>query len=184
MKWRFALPILATVVVASSVAQAALTVRGVDSLGNQLIYDSTANVTWYDYTNRYGSQDYELTWASALVVSYDGQTLDDWRLPHMMEFNQLWYNELPNRVLYPQSDWASPFQHLGFSAYWCDERHPQLPNVYGMVFFTNSGDHLFVDRTASYYGMAVRAGDVPEPATLSLLGLGGLAMLRWRRQKT
>lgn len=31
-------------------AHAALYNRGTDSLGNQLIYDSDLNITWYDYT--------------------------------------------------------------------------------------------------------------------------------------
>ena len=34
----------------SGLANAALIVRGTDSLGNQLIYDDDLDITWYDYS--------------------------------------------------------------------------------------------------------------------------------------
>ena len=69
----------------TSQSYADLTVVGTDSLGNQLIYDSALDVTWYDYTyygsagqgGDYGNWTSAVEWASGLTVG--GVT--GWRLP-------------------------------------------------------------------------------------------------------
>ncbi len=65
--------------------QAELFNRGTDSLGNQLIYDSDLNITWYDHTES-ASVEFDgwwalMNWADALSVNYSGSIYDDWRLP-------------------------------------------------------------------------------------------------------
>lgn len=66
-------------------SHASLTVRGTDSLGNQLIYDSDLNVTWYDYTSKgpYGYGDTyanQVNWANNLSVSFNNTIYNGWRL--------------------------------------------------------------------------------------------------------
>jgi hypothetical protein len=76
-------------------AQADLTVSGMGTIagvaGNyQLIYDTDLNVTWLDYTfswldnklpTSYAGRDGSMLWASELVVTVNGVSYDDWRLP-------------------------------------------------------------------------------------------------------
>lgn len=65
-------------------AHATLIVRGVDTLGNQLIYDDDLNITWYDYTNS-GTWPNMMTWVSGLTVNFVGTIYDDWRLPTTLQ---------------------------------------------------------------------------------------------------
>lgn len=62
-------------------ANATLELRGTDSLGNRLIYDSDLNITWYDYTKSPAIWQSQMDWASALTVNFGGNVYDDWRLP-------------------------------------------------------------------------------------------------------
>lgn len=71
-----------TLFVATS-SHGSLVSRGRDSLGNQLIYDNTLNVTWYDYSHGGGVLSYadQSTWVNSLNVNFNGSDLTDWRLP-------------------------------------------------------------------------------------------------------
>ncbi|MBI5055944.1 MAG: hypothetical protein HZB61_04940 [Nitrospirae bacterium] len=71
-------------------AQAALQVRGTDNLGNQLIYDSDLNITWYDYTNYLDTWQNQINWASVLTVDFGGNIYDDWRLPTTVDGPYSW----------------------------------------------------------------------------------------------
>lgn len=64
----------------SVTSYATLVLRGTDTLGNHLIYDSDLNITWYDFT-RYDTWQNQVNWADALEVTFDGTTYDNWRLP-------------------------------------------------------------------------------------------------------
>lgn len=66
-------------------AHAGLFNRGTDSSGNQLIYDSNFNITWYDYTQTSDTWQNQMNWASALTVDFGGSTYDDWRLPSTVD---------------------------------------------------------------------------------------------------
>jgi len=66
-------------------AYATLINRGTDSLGNRLIYDTSLNVTWYDFTNAGNRQATQVNWASSLAVNFNGQTLTGWRLPNTLD---------------------------------------------------------------------------------------------------
>jgi len=73
-------------------AHALLIVRGVGTISGvsgqyQLVYDTDQEITWLDY-NRPGRQKnwYDQTaWADGLVVDFEGQKLDGWRLPAVDE---------------------------------------------------------------------------------------------------
>lgn len=71
----------------SGTAQAELVVRGADTAGNQLIYDTALDVTWYDF--RFGTDSWPnaVAWADALVVNFGGNTYDNWRLPKALPVN-------------------------------------------------------------------------------------------------
>ena len=78
--------IIAIVAVLGFAAQshASLTVVGTDSLGNQLIYDSALNVTWYDYTYHPGNGttwSNAENWANNLTVNFNGRNITGWTLP-------------------------------------------------------------------------------------------------------
>ncbi len=128
--------ILSAVVIVSGFsmqAHAALYNRGTDSLGNQLIYDSDLNITWYDYTKSYDTWQPQMDWASALTVNFGGTILSGWHLPTTVdgpyvfgydgtttggynitssEMGHLFYTELGNKGYfdtsgnYPQPGWG------------------------------------------------------------------------------
>jgi hypothetical protein len=79
-KLRLVLGALAVSVLATPSYASSLTVLGTDSLGNQLIYDSALNVTWYDSTN-FGTPSALNTWATNLTVNFNGQNITGWQLP-------------------------------------------------------------------------------------------------------
>jgi hypothetical protein len=62
-------------------AYANLIVRGTDTLGYQMIYDTDLNITWYDYTNNLNTWHNQMNWVSALTVDFGGTIYTDWRLP-------------------------------------------------------------------------------------------------------
>lgn len=74
-------------------AQAALIVRGTDTLGNQLIYDDDLNITWYDYTKSPDTWQAQVNWADALSVNIGGTIYDDWRLPSTVDGPSVWGND-------------------------------------------------------------------------------------------
>jgi len=109
----------------ANLSYASLTVRGTDSLGNQLIYDSDLNLTWYDYTHRgpfgYGDNwQNQMNWANNLTVNFNGNSITGWNLPTTVDglswgydgttsngynitsspLGYLYYNELGNKGLY------------------------------------------------------------------------------------
>jgi len=84
----------------AGMANATLIVRNTDAAGNQLIYDTDLNITWYDYTRgnvpihsgAYGGDLWSAStdWATALEVSIDGVVYNDWRLPSTWAGNNTW----------------------------------------------------------------------------------------------
>jgi hypothetical protein len=71
-------------------AHATLILRGTDSLGNRLIYDSDLNITWYDYTNPNTTWQNQVNWADALDVNFGGTHYTDWRLPTTVDGPMVW----------------------------------------------------------------------------------------------
>ena len=79
---------ISTVVIAlfaSVQSHAALQNVGTDSLGNNLIYDSDLDITWYDFTSKAATWQDQLNWADRLVVEMNGTLLSDWRLPTVID---------------------------------------------------------------------------------------------------
>ncbi|RJQ55296.1 MAG: DUF1566 domain-containing protein [Nitrospiraceae bacterium] len=77
--------VLAAVSGFSTQSYAGLELRGTDSLGVRLIYDSDLDVTWYDHTNSYNTWQNQMDWVSALTVDFGGTIYDDWRLPSTVD---------------------------------------------------------------------------------------------------
>ncbi len=60
------------------------TINGVSGDYN-LIYDDVLDITWLDYTKSGNDWYNQVSWADSLVVSFNGQKYDDWRLPETFE---------------------------------------------------------------------------------------------------
>ncbi len=188
-------------------ANAELIVRGTDTLGNKLIYDTDLNITWYDYSNSHDTWANQVAWADGLSISYAGDTLDDWRLPSTeiqangynqtgSEMGHLYYEELGFLSYYDRgSVWvttaelnASEFDNL-IADYWywsgtIKAAYPDHAWSFIMANGLQTGGVVDGDRLN---GLAVRSGDVsvvPIPGGICLLGTGliGLASLGRRKQ--
>ena len=92
---------IAAVLVFSGIAQAVLKVRGLGTIvsggagsGGQylLIYDTELDITWLDFTKLPHIWNVQIAWAEDLLVEINGQTYDNWRLPHIMPVNGLTYD--------------------------------------------------------------------------------------------
>lgn len=81
----FLLAVLFFLIDLTSTAHATLIVRGTDALGNQLIYDSDLNITWYDYRNPPSTWQNQVNWADTLSVNFGDTTYNDWRLPSTVD---------------------------------------------------------------------------------------------------
>ena len=65
----------------AATSEATMFVLGTDAAGNQLIYDQTLDITWYDYSNPVDTWQNQMDWAASLDVDFGGMLYDDWRLP-------------------------------------------------------------------------------------------------------
>lgn len=195
-------------------AQADLVLRGVDSLGNGLIYDTGLNVTWYDYTRSVDFWHNQVNWAAGLTVNFGGNVYDDWRLPTTVdgqyvvgydgtttggwnitssEMGHLYYVSLGNKGAYDtngnyQPGYGlvnkGPFQHLQAGTLWSGTKYSLISNRAWRFSFYDG---------SQYYGgygevnaLAVRPGDVSAvPIPGAIWLLGsGLAGLYVVRKKT
>ncbi len=173
---------------------ASLLNRGTDSLGNQLIYDSDFNITWYDYTYSYTnysqtSWDNALSWADSLTVTLNGIVYDDWRLPtiiinqdpptygydgtHTYGFNitnsemgHLFYSELENKAYYA-TDGNYPQPGWGLT------NTGDFQHLYATFYYTNTTYYYNV-WSAVYQSFS--NGEQYAAAKLFLGGTGVYAM--------
>jgi len=172
--------------------------RGVDSLGNKLIYDSDLNITWYDFMKSPDNWQNQVNWAAGLAVNFGVNTYDDWRLPVTFdqacsgynctnsEMGHLYYTELGNIAIIGGGPLANtgPFQKLQGVSYWSGTDYsPELPllNAWQFNFFGGfqAGGAKMFDLSV----LAVRPGDVsstlvpvPPAVLLGLLGLGAAGL--------
>lgn len=186
-----------------SITSASLLVRGLDDLGNQLIYDTDLNITWYDYSNTFVNNSWydQMSWADNLEINYNGTILENWRLPTATvfsngsaaagyditesEFGHLYYTELGNS--------AGNLINTGdFTGIRWDWWHwsSQVPNsVQAFDFYMQDGYVGYTTRTFSNAAIAVMDGDVaapvPIPSSILLFGtsIAGIAVSRIRKIK-
>ncbi len=131
MKRGFILAILSFLAITGT-ANAALIIRGTDTLGNQLIYDSVQNITWYDHT--FQNVDFH-TFPGTFSAQFGATTLSGWRLPKHIgtpvtcwttfntcsatdELGFLWKDELGNPFGYLPSYNKGPFADLFLEVRW------------------------------------------------------------------
>lgn len=173
--------------VLSADVNAALINRGVDNLGNQLIYDDALDITWYDYSSHNTWQG-QLDWAENLSVTFRGTVFDDWRLPSAdpscansfncvsSEMANLYYNSL-NNLADLNSQTGSPshiplktdfidgvtgkteaFKNLLDSYYWSSTESDLREKAWFFLF--NYGYQFEGNKLSTIYAIAVRDGDV------------------------
>jgi len=75
----------------------------------ELVYDNLLGVVWLNYTKTNVNWVGAMNWADALVVTFGGDILSDWRLPHALPINGSTYN-------YSQSDDGSSDRGYNISA--------------------------------------------------------------------
>jgi hypothetical protein len=187
----FIIVLFVALLVFSINADADLYIRGTDTLGNQLIYDSDLDITWYDYTAPGDTANPQKWWADQLSVNYWGTIIDDWRLPNALyndgspcddfdymctnsEMTYLYYTELSNPDGGPMIN-TGPFQNLIEGIYWLETE-----GLDAYAFDTSDGTLFGMwGRDHDHYGIAVFAGDVgviPEPISSILFITGGVTL--------
>ena len=155
-------------------AEAALSDRGKDTLGNSLIYDSVLDITWYDFTKSPDTWQNQMDWAGALSVNFGGNVFDNWRLPKAVdgiavygddgtttaghnitnsEMGHLYYTELGNKGWH---DTSGADSGCSSSAPWC---------------LTNTGDFQHLQALAYWSG--TEYSDDTDYAWFHGLGGGG-----------
>jgi hypothetical protein len=66
-------------------SKADLILRGEDSLGYNLVYDTDLDITWYDFSHFAPAYQDAVIWADQLSVRVGTVEFTDWRLPSLIE---------------------------------------------------------------------------------------------------
>ena len=105
--------LLLAVFVLVTPAHAFLINRGMDTLGNRLIYDDDLDITWYDFSNAATSWQNQVAWASGLSVVFGSTTYDDWRLPMTVNGPYVWSYD--GTTSYGYNNTSSEMGHLFYT---------------------------------------------------------------------
>lgn len=137
-----------------------------------LIYESSMDVTWYDWQWPANNQTGAKNWANGLEVSFNGTTLTDWRLPTWDEYKAIY-----DAGVRPGSA-SDEFDSLFANRLWITGDN-QLFNFMD----PNSPETVGLGTNAN--ALAVTSSPVPIPGAVWLLGTGllGIAGLRRARLK-
>lgn len=143
--------------------------------GNNLVYDTDRNITWYNPNLSAMSWDQAMAWAESLTVG--GVT--GWRLPSAFnedgsypyhgygvvesELGHLYYEELNNSAYGPLTN-TEPFANLQPVIYWSSTVTTQYAgNAFAFNFNTGEQGHANKNLTTSFSAMAVHSGNVGTP---------------------
>ena len=171
------------------------TIVGGGATEYQLIYDSSLNVTWLDYTLPDKTWQNQMNAAMGLTVDFDGTDISGWSLPTDDDSNPADAgNQLGTLFLTELKDTSGltntgPFDNLKAVAYWSDTVDPNNTS-HVFDFHGNDGTQQSHSETDQNYGLVCVTGDVdpispvPEPGTVLLVGTGlaAFAMISKRRR--
>lgn len=192
--------VLIGLALASSFAQAsAPTLQVIANEGTDfpgLIWDSGQGLTWLKDTNWAWNSGYQasfmtwnqaMTWADQLVVTYNGQIYDNWRLPKISEMDYLRANytsnaypigtgftTVPNQVTDPGPFLVGRFIEQATADAWAwDEVSTERAKYMDMdAFHSAAGFDADKSTTMLTWGAVM----VPEPETYALM-LAGLGLV-------
>jgi hypothetical protein len=195
MKRFICVVIVATVLLFTIGAHAALQNLGTDSLGNRLIYDTDLDITWYDYTNAANIWANQVAWASGLSVTFGSNVYNDWRLPMVIdtgndgcnfgyngtdcgynvdtstgEMAHLWYDEFGN-LAYSDTSGSGPQSGWGLTN--TGDFQNLLAGVYwmGTEYAPNTSGAWFFNADFGYQGDHIK-----DYATYAIAVRPGLAV--------
>ncbi|MCK4852410.1 MAG: DUF1566 domain-containing protein [Candidatus Omnitrophica bacterium] len=155
-------------------SEAALYVRGTDTLGNKLIYNDDQDITWYDYSSAQAAWASQVAWAEALSVTFNATVYDDWRLPTAgttpaSGYNQSGPDNEMEHLYYDEGGGGIPaeFSNINAYYYWSGTEYAPNPAAAWTFNFTDGSQGAYL-KGSDFYALAVRPGDVSGSAVPEL----------------
>ncbi len=179
--------VLAMCVMAAMLGLSPVTNAALVNHGDGLVYDTDLDITWYVPVTSAMARSAAYSWAASLTVH--DTVAGSWRLPSTTygvdwgydtdggngEMAHLYYTELGNLQDGGLTN-KGPFTNLLAADYWSGTVWWRNGNLNCDFNFSN-GYRRAQWYDENLYVLAVHAGNVPEPATMCLLGLGALSLI-------